>query len=241
MQLQMTRFEPAEYSIPDLRFLADHIGSPPLVAMRKQMEPGTHRARLEFILREVYDRNQLQEAEEGYKWAGKQALIDSITRFLEWNDRSLEIARRGHKDASGARIIHPSFYVWDGARAYKGGVDSDSYDMVRSEILDNGERRQFGVMLDQPEGEILPDISSVAPWVKSGGVTIKHDDKILDEKSEKDRRIGTLRCSICDYTEQYDVAKRSTRNLSMARMSRHLRTAKVMQNRHRVLLTKTKG
>lgn len=233
----MERFEPAEYSIPDLHFLVEHLGTSPTIALRKPLAPGTMRIRLEYVLRTVYELEQLRAAEDTFQWAGIDALTSSITRFLEWHDRSLEIRRRGFKDAAGALITHPSMYVWDDNRAYKGGVDADAYDMVRSEILADGSRQPFGVLLAQPHGEVLPDISTVAPWIKAGP-GVAHDDKILDEKSEKDKRVAHLRCTICDHQQQYDPKDRAGRRMAMARMMRHLRIAKVSMNRHRVMLTK---
>src|SRR4029077_15299548 len=97
------------------------------------------------VLTTVYEHEQLRTAEDTYEWAGVEPLVDGIRRYLEWLDRSKEIARRGARDASGGLISHPSMYVWDDGRAFRFGIDADSAEMVRTEILPDGSRRPFGV------------------------------------------------------------------------------------------------
>jgi hypothetical protein len=235
----LNRFEPAQYSLQDLHFLLDHLGTPPIVAFRQPLPVGTHRNSLEDVLRSVYEMEELKKAEDGFQWAVIESLTDSITRYLEWHDRSREIARRGARDSSGSLISHPSMYAWDeDGRAFKFAVDADAADMVRTEIQADGSRRAFGVTLANVAGDTLPHISDIAPWVKLGPGKPRPADKVLDEKSEKNARVANLRCTICDFTQQYDPKVVQTRRLAMARMSKHMRDAKVNVNRHRVLLTK---
>lgn len=235
----INRFEPAFYSIPDLHFLLENLGEPPAVAMRKPLEPGTHRNTILEVLTAVNEHEQIRAAEDGYAWAGVDALKDSIQRFLEWHDRSREIQRRGARDSAGSLISHPSMYAWDeDGRAFKFAVDADAADVVRSEIQSDGSRRGFGVTLSNVGGDTLPHISDIAPWVKANPSGPKVTDKVADERSEKNKRVASLRCSICDFTQQYDPANAGTRRAAMARMSKHMRDAKTNVNRHRVLLSK---
>jgi hypothetical protein len=233
----LVRFEPAQYSIPDLHFLMENLGKPPVVAFRQPLAPGTHRNILEEALRTVYEHEEIKKAEDTYAWAGIEALTDSIARFLKWCDLSLEMRRRGAVDSTGALITYPSHYVWDeDGRAFKFAVGADAADMVRTEILEDGSRKAFGVTLANPAGQTMPHISDIAPWVRQGVRAAQHDDKVVDEK--KSERISNLRCTICDYTQQYDPANTGQRRMAMARMHTHMRSAKVSINRHRVLLNK---
>ncbi len=121
------RFEPARCSIPDLHFLLEELGTPPAVAMRKASQPGVIRVRVKEILTDVYNLEQIRMADGAFSWAGIDALKDSISRFIEWHDRSLELKRRKIKDATGSLITHPSQYSWDeDGKAYKYAVDADS-------------------------------------------------------------------------------------------------------------------
>lgn len=235
----LARFEPAQYSIQDLHFLLDNIGKPPIVAFRQPLPVGTHRNSLSDVLTSVFEMEQLRQAEDGFQWAGADALKDSITRFLEWHDRSREIFRRGARDSAGSLVTHPSMYAWDeDGRAFKFAVDADAADMVRTEILPDGSRRPFGVTLANVAGDTLPHISDVAPWIKQGPHAPRAADKVVDEKSPKNPRVASLKCTICDFTQQYDPRNPQTRRIAMARMSKHMRDAKTNVNRHRVLLTK---
>lgn len=238
--LSAERFEPARYSIPDLHFLMENLGTPPAVAMRKTLAPGVIKVRVKELLTDVYNLEQIRAAEDGFLWAGIDELQDSMQRFLDWHERSLELKRRRVKDASGRLITHPSMYGWDeDGTAYKFAVDSDSAEMVRTEILNDGSRKAFGVHLLQSAKEKGPHISEIAPWVKGPAKQAdRARDAVLDIRSEKDSRIAFLKCSICDFTQQYDSKDRTTRQRAMARMSKHMRDAKTNQNRHRLLLAK---
>lgn len=235
----LQRFEPAQYSIPDLRFLLEHVGKSPAVAFRQPLEPGTHRNTLDEVLRAVYEHEEIKRAEDDYQWAGIEAITDSISRFLAWHDRSRELQRRGARDAAGALITYPSMYMWDeDGRAYKYAVDADAGDMVRTEILADGSRRPFGITLSNAGGDERAHISDIAPWVKTSAQAAREDDKVVEEKSAKNPKVGHLRCTICDETQSFDPKNQQTRRLAMARMHRHMKTAKVSVNRHRILLAR---
>lgn len=235
----VVRFEPAQYSLQDLAFLLDHLGTSPTLAFRRPLPPGTHRNRIEEVLQTVYEYDQLQDNEEGFRWAGKAALVDAIQRFLAWHDRSREIQRRQVVDAAGALVSHPSMYAWDeDGKAYKFAVGADSSEMVRTEILDDGSRRPFGVTLAHPQGDTLPRISDIAPWVKGGPEAPRHDDKVTEIRTDKSSRTAFLECSVCGHREKFDTQNPGTRRAAMARMYNHLRRTKEKLSRHQILLTK---
>lgn len=237
--MALERFEPAQYSTPDLYFLLDNLGQSPAVAMRKELAPGTHPANLRYVLNTVYELEQIKQAEKGFAWAGVEALVDSISRYLKWLDLQQEFARRKVRDHAGALILHPSMYTWDSdGKAFKWGVDADAADMVRTEILPDGSRMEFGVTLANPSGEKLPHISDVAPWIKVGPNKPRPEDKILEHQSDKNPRMGSLQCTICDHREEFDRRNAQHKRAAMGRMHLHLKRATVDVNRHRVLLAR---
>lgn len=232
------RFEPAQYSLQDLRFLLEHVGQAPAVAMRKPdaTEPGVHPQSVRRLLTDVYNLEQIRAAEgDGFKWAGVESLADSIARFLAWHDRSVEIRRRKIRDAAGALITHPSQYGWDeDGKAFKGAVDADALDMVRTEITNDGSRQPFGVNLLESSEEVAPHISEIAPWIKDGPRGVISDD--VTRTVEK--KLVTFTCSICKFNQQAPSADRGKQNMAMARMRKHMKDAKTDTNRHRLLLNK---
>lgn len=233
------RFEPARYSIPDLHFLLLNMGTPPAVAMRKDLAPGVMKRRVKELLTDIYNLEQIRKAEDAFSWAGIEAMTDSITRFIAWHERSIEIRRRRIKDATGSIITYPSQYGWDeDGRAYRFAVDADAAEMVRSEILDNGERKVFGVSLLEAAGQVAPHVSEIAPWVQAPEDKAKVIDEVREVRSDKDKRVASWVCSICDFTQQFDPRDRGKRNMAMSRMHKHMKDAKTSINRHRRLLSR---
>lgn len=232
------RFEPAQYSLQDLRFLLDMVGQSPAVAMRTSgaAEPGVHPQSVRRLLTDVYNLEQVRAAEgDGFKWAGVEKITDSIARFLSWHDRSVEIRRRRIRDASGALITHPSQYAWDeDGKAFKGAVDADALDMVRTEIVEDGSRQPFGVNLLESSEDVAPRLSEIAPWVKDGPRAVVKDEVTRTA----DKKLVTFTCSICSFNQQAPSADRGKQNMAMARMRKHMKDAKTDTNRHRLLLHK---
>ena len=162
-------------------------------------------------------------------WAGYEAIEDSIIRYLAWQDRSHEIERRG-----GPGL--PSQYVWDDTgHAYRYAIGADSGEMVRTEILDSGDRRPFGVKLTLTAADALKaDLSDVAPWIAAGQSAVKADKlewKVIGQS-------GNVICPVCGKTESYHAEDRNQQSAARSRMARHLKTAKQEVNRHRILYTK---
>jgi hypothetical protein len=235
----LERFEPAQYSLQDLSFLVEHLGKPPVVAFRFPLAEGTHRNRLDEVLRTVHEHQQIAETDETYQWAGVDVIRDAIGRFLDWHERSRKIQARGAKDSIGALITYPSMYTFDeDGRAYKFAVDADSAECVRTEILEDGSRRAFAVMLASPVQGAQTSIADLAPWIKPKSPAERPLDKVLDERSAENKRVAHLRCGICGHTEEYDPANPAARRVAMARVRKHLKQATASINRHRTLLTK---
>lgn len=227
-------FEPATLSVPELLFVADHIGTPPIAALHREPPPGVNRIEMQQVLGTLYDYCQLEEHEK-VAWAGVNAVKDSILRYLAWHERSVEIQRRMR-----GTIGHPSMYVWDSdGRAIRGGIGADS-EMVRTEILPDGSRKAFAVNLRWPGGAnpMTDDISDIAPWIRraqqEGEVGRATDDLII----EKTKKFGTIKCPICGKSEEFSPENRSSFNLARSRMGKHLKQARLEVARHRLLYTK---
>ena len=237
------KFEPADFSIEELEFLLEHLEETPNVALHEMDEEGVNPKQIRPILARFAELEELKTHRE-VAWAGYDAIRDSIKRFLEWHNRSMEIQAEG-----GPR--HPSQHNWDeDGTQTRGGVGADSSEKIRSEIADDGERIPFTVMLREVAGGGSPNM----PWVpgsqrKTGkatktAATPKSSPKNATRKGDvvdgiiHDQKLGIFSCKICN--EGICTYKKGSgqRGLAMARrkVERHLRTARKGQARHRAIL-----
>lgn len=228
-------FEPGMFSIPELHFLADHVKDASIVAFHDFDPEGDHkgvmRTRVEPMLDIFQQLEQLRQA-RSIPWAGFDAIQDAIVRFLDWHARSLEIARRSRQT-----IRNPSMFTWDDTGyPHKYAIDADSGEMVRTEIADDGSRKPFAVRLQLSEADVLhASLKDVLPWVtgKRGEIVA---DKLTVDTSGK---IGFIECSVCKHREEFAKTSAQQKSAARARMSQHLKRAKVETNRHRLLYTKS--
>lgn len=233
VQADPNTFEPAMFSLPELRFLSENMKLPPSAAFHNFDPEGKHRGvirvRAEAALVKF---SQLAELEQYRQvpWAGYAAIQESIERYLLWFDRTAEIERRGGPP-------NASQFMWDDTGTpHRYAIGSDAGELVRTEILDNGDRRAFGVKLTLAPGDALKaDLKDIAPWIKSPVNELTKADKI---EFTTIKRQGICRCPICGKTEEFDAADRTKRTAARARMARHLKTATVEVNRHRMLYTR---
>lgn len=227
-------FEPGLLSLPELSFLLDHLGEPAHVALYKldpEKSHGIIPSRIKVVLDRIYELKEL-ETHRQVEWAGLDAVSDSITRYLDWHSRVQEMKRRGFKRGE------PSQFHWDEmGEPYKYAIGADSAELVRTEILDDGSRKPFGVPLTLTAGQMMQqDLSDVAPWINRGAKKVRSDDK-LDEVVNG--RQGTIRCTVCGKVEEFDTADRTKRMAARGRMAKHLKNAKTEVHRHRLLLRKS--
>lgn len=220
-------FEPAKYSVPELRFFLDHAGEPPKAAMYKGVPKGVNPQAVTDCLGQLYDLVELERHQQ-VSWAGLDTVKDSITRYLDWHERCLEIYRRG-----GPR--HASMHGWEEGRPIKGAIGSDSADMVRSEIMEDGSRKKFAVDLLVPYGQTLPSLEEVAPWLRTGGGTTQ---PAAPDTIERDDKAGMIKCSVCGKGVPFDSGVKKSYNMARAQMARHLRSATKNVERHQRLLRK---
>lgn len=226
-------FEPAIFSNEELAFLHIHLQETPAVALHKGTPPGVNPVAVRGLLEQLQTFDQLRKV-HGVQWAGFDAVADSIERYLAWMERSEEIHRRTGGNKSNSSIRHPSLFLWDGnGNAYKHGIDADSAEMVRTEILPTGERRAFAVRLMETESTLMPSLQEVAPWFRLDSVVqaAQKDDVVIDRA----KRNGTMTCSICGKAEAFDTTNRQSFSAARARMSKHMMQAKTDIARHRTL------
>lgn len=216
-------FEPAIFSEDELKFLLDHMEKPPVVALSK-VPPTVNRRTVKTWLERLYDLEQLK-LHNGTVWAGYDVVKDSILRYLAWSERTREIRRRGGPH-------NASMYAWDSTGgASKYGIDSDA-GCVRSEILEDGTRRRFGVKLLEKDGQFTDLLSEVAPWVPGKGKPAGFSDDLVTKVNGK---FGAFECPICGKAEEFSTANRASKSAAWARMSQHLKRAKSETARHRLL------
>lgn len=219
-------FEPAKYSMGELRFMLDQLGKPPRAALHKGVPPGVNPVAIMECMGRFYDYAEMERHEE-VPWAGEDAIRDSISRYIDWTERTAEIHRRG-----GPR--HASMFAWDDGRPAKFGIGADSSEMVRSEILPDGTHRPFAVNLRQPFGETALSIAEVAPWLRQG----PRAEKIVDtiERIKESDAVSRLKCSVCGKSFEFDANSSKALTMARASMARHLRSATTKVDRHQTLL-----
>lgn len=222
MQTMTDKFEPADYSIEELKFMKEHLGETPNVALHADELPvGVNPTAIQVALGRFSELDELAKIKPSAKrkpqpWAGYAAIEDSIDRFISWQERCLEIQRQG-----GPR--HPSMHSWDSTGAMStGGIGTDSVEKVRHEILDDGERKPFAVELLKLNGN-APNM----PWVKkrANADRVTHNDD------------GTYRCSICEkIVATYDTdGGKKARNKARSEAQKHLKTSRKEVTRHRAI------
>lgn len=236
IRIEPNTFEPAILSLPELRFLLEHLDEPANAALHGgNLPPGVNPIEIERHLNKFQELEQLQQF-RGIAWAGFDAIRDSIERYLDWDAKANEIYRlSGGTHGQNAIPRASQFAFDDDGSAFKYAIGADSGEMVRTEILDDGSRRAFAVKLLQPEGESLVNaLSQVAPWIKRGQSTAVAKTKDKVDVVKKGRH-GTISCSICGKAEEFDTAVRSSYLAARARIAKHLTKTKTEINRHRLL------
>lgn len=238
MPATQIRFEPAEYSVEELRFLLGILGNKPPVVIKDMVLPlGVSRPQIMKIVTECYELEEVQK-HSGVPWAGYDTVRDSMERMLHWYQVCGELDRRG-----GPK--HASMQTWDGNRYLPRGPESDS-GIVRTEILPDGSRRPLGVDLQSPSGQrVGPNLVGAAPWLTPGTGTVQ--DALASTPSElivqenEAAKTGTWICPICDYTHSYSLMKANDKNMAKGRMVLHLKKAKTQKDKHAILYGRVTG
>ena len=232
------RFEPAEYSVPELRFLLSVLGKPPVVVRDMDLPQGVVRAQVLKLVTPCYE---LQEkfVHSETPWVGYDRVREAIERTLAWYQTSAELVRRG-----GPK--HPSMQTWDGNRFLPRGPESDS-GIVRTEILSDGSRRPLGLDLASPDGQgVGPNLIGAAPWLSPTGPGAVQDllsstPSALLYALNDQSHTGTITCPICEWVESYSAQTSSGKNMALGRMTKHLKRSKTQKDKHAILYGRITG
>lgn len=232
------RFEPAEYSVEELRFLLSILGKPPVVVQDMVLPAGVVLVQVLKLVKQCYELQEKFDHSE-IPWAGYDRVREAIERMLAWYQTGAELARRG-----GPK--HPSMQTWDGSRFLPRGPESDS-GKVRTEILSDGRRRPLGVDLASPDGQSVgPNLIGAAPWLSptgAGGVgdlLASTPSKLLFAENDQ-AHTGTITCPICEWVESYSSMASGGKNLAMGRMTKHLKQSKTQKDKHAILYGRITG
>lgn len=218
----MLVFDPVTYSTAENRFLLDHLGQPPVVALQDVPRPVNPRA-VKPILDRVYELQEL-ETHRGQKWVGVEALKKSITTWLTENAKWAAGAKRG-------RPRFPSLFSFDSkGRGHRYGPGSDS-GQIKTYFDEKGQRVPFAVAL--VEGSIVGPEEVFAPeYAQADAPT---DGIKLDADNRR------VECLVCGHTESFNPESRASFNAARARMSKHLRKSTIEPERHREVHTQEFG
>lgn len=212
--------DPVTLSIEENEFLLEHLGEPPVVALRAMPDKVNPNA-VRPLIERVYELSEL-EKHSGMIWTGTEQLKAAIRTYLEQANKWATDRRRG-------RVRFPSLHSFDSRnRPHRGGVGSDS-GQVRTYINSKGERLPFAIPM-------IPDTNQAwAPdWTET---TEQHFTSKLNTNTEANR----IECLICGHTESFKAESRGSYNAARARMSKHLRTAKDNTDDHREAHTQEFG
>ena len=214
--LQPDVFQPALYSMEELAFILDHLEETPNVALHGQLPKGVNRNAIKTALGRF---SELSELEKVHKqtWAGYEPIRESIARFIAYQEKCIEGQQQGEPR-------HPAAMTFDSTGAMsRGGVGSDASDMVRHELLPNGQRRAFGVQL-------VGTVRKSRMWRGPAQASTSVVDEITHDTHK-----GTLFCTICDkVVASYDTDKGTrVRNRARADARTHCMKAKKEHGRHR--------
>lgn len=210
------KFEPADFSLPELRFLREHLKEPTTVALHGKLPPGVAPEAIRAALTRFAELEDLHK-HRNVPWAGYEPIEDSIDRFIAYQEKCMEAQQYGEPR-------HPSQKTWDSTGAMSdGGIGSDSADKVRNELREDGTRIPFAVKL--VDGKRRSKV-----WGRPRVINTQ-DDKITHAN-------GVLHCTICDKPiTSYDPARASSRTVNKARSTarKHCMTSKHEEARHRAI------
>ncbi len=214
----MNTFDPVSYSFVENRFLLEHLGKPPIVAMQALTPPINPRA-VKPIIDRVYELEELRK-HSGQEWVGVEKVKDAIRTYLAQVEKWEKDRRRG-----APRF--PSLYTFDArGRAHRYGPGSDS-GRIRTYFDSKGNRIPFAIDLvaTDAEAEYVPE------WIAAPAPTEKKLELIVDPDKRR------IECSVCGHTESFNPESRASFNAARARISKHLRKSTDNIDLHRELHT----
>lgn len=222
-------FDPVLFSLEENAFLLEHIGEPPVVAMRSAGKGVNPNAVMPALTR-VYELTEL-ERHRGEVWCGVGAIKASIATYLEQAAKWAEDKRRG-----APRF--PSMHTFDGrGKPHWAGVGSDS-GQIRTYFTPEGRRVPFAV-------DLIP--SDAPTWKPEWLPTPAAPNASPDEQPINGLAVNTelhrIECLVpaCGHTESFNPDSRASFSAARGRMSKHLRTATQRPDDHREIHTNEFG
>lgn len=228
MQIDKNVFDPALLSFPDCDFLLAHAGEAPIVALQS-LPPICNRVTMAQWVERFYELDELKKA-RGYEWVGVEAVKDSIKNYLK-------VRADWKRDEQFGAPKNPSMFAFDSrGNGHESGPGSDS-GRVRTYFDETGKRIPFAINIvdNGPTGNWKP--SWVGKKAAEGAVPSTADPNVFAIREPEGK--NCLECGVegCGHTETFNVESRSSRNAARARMSRHLRSAKMEPQSHLELHT----
>ena len=216
MQTVVDVFEPADLSMAELRFLREHLGESPKVAMHGGLPKGASPEAITAALDRFRELDELS-AVRNVQWVGHEPIKDAIDRFIAYQEKCMEAQQYGEPR-------HPSMQTWDSTGAMSsGGIGSDASEKVRTELREDGTRIPFAVKL--VDGKRRSKV-----WGRPKAINTSLD-KITHEN-------GVIACTICEKPiYSYDPARGGTRAVNKARSEgrKHCMQSKHEESRHRAI------
>ena len=220
-------FDPVQYSWEENEFLLQHVGEPPVVAL-KARPANVIQAAVKPVLDRIYELIEL-EKHNAVTWVGIERVKEAIQTYLVQS-------RKWASDKRTGAPRFPSMYAYDSRnKPHRGGVGSDS-GQVHTYFDAKGQRQPFAVPL------IVDDIAAWKPdWDTTEVHGTDNPDPVYGLKNDAENQ--RLECMICGSTESYSAESQISFNAARARMGKHLITAKdpLLSTAHRELHTREFG
>lgn len=224
----MTEFDPTKLSLDECRFVLDHVGEPPVVALNAPRAEQVTLAAVKPVIEGVYELLEL-EKHDGIQWAGVEAVKDATRTYIEQSEKwAKQWEKNKHLPPSARPPRFPTMYSWDArGRWHWRGIDSDS-EFVKTYFDAEGKRIPFKISLIAQEPVFLPE------WLRA--TTAPTVDTKTNWKLVENVKLNRLECP-CGHTESFRGESRASYSAARARMSKHLRKATVEVENHRELHT----
>lgn len=245
------------YSNQELEFLKAHFGEPSELALPEgeEIPVGVNPAAVLPILDKTYRLELLAKAaaekfpgKDIRLWCGFDALKAVCQETLSWNETVAELKRRtiGSSPELRRAAGAPSLHMWDPDTdiPYIGGVGADA-DITRTALGDNGQRIPLYVALRDSGIGAIKSLAGVAKFLRSKSPE-QQAQRLMDSipntlDYDHGESTSVVRCPICGHTEVFETIKPSTKREAERKMRKHLESARVKKEQHRVLANRLKS
>lgn len=212
--VEIHEFDPVLFSMEENQWLLDHLGDPPVVAM-KDVRVGVNPNAVRPLMDRVLELDQLAQHDH-LQWVGVDVMKQTIQTYLREDAKWASDHKRNKRAPR-----FPSLYSFDSkGRAHLGGPGSDS-GRVHTYFDAKANRLPFAIQL------VTADANE---WVAPGFTEKTESGMVVNESMHR------LEC-FCGHTEAYKEDSRGSFNMARTRFSKHLRKATENVEQHRELHT----